>query len=115
MCGAQGVCANTLGSYTCACQPGYRGNGTHCQGKQLAVTFHGIQMAAPRTPLRSIREEAGRVSGGGLLFPPGTRPHVFFRPVPFVVVATWINNPCASTCEFACFEASNPEENNPQK
>lgn len=28
------MCENTLGGYKCVCEPGYRGNGTHCEGKQ---------------------------------------------------------------------------------
>lgn len=38
VCDGQGVCENTLGSYKCVCRPGYRGNGTHCEGKQLVLT-----------------------------------------------------------------------------
>lgn len=38
VCDGQGVCENTLGSYKCVCRPGYRGNGTHCEGRQLALT-----------------------------------------------------------------------------
>lgn len=42
VCAGQGVCENTLGSYKCVCRPGYRGNGTHCEGKQLVLTsLHG--------------------------------------------------------------------------
>lgn len=37
-CDGQDVCDNTLGSYKCVCPPGYRGNGTHCEGKQLVLT-----------------------------------------------------------------------------
>lgn len=42
VCDGQGVCENTLGSYKCVCRTGYRGNGTHCEGKQLVLTsLHG--------------------------------------------------------------------------
>lgn len=42
VCDGQGVCENTLGSFKCICRPGYRGNGTHCEGKQLLLTsLHG--------------------------------------------------------------------------
>lgn len=42
VCDGQGVCENTLGSYKCVCRPGYRGNGTHCEGKQLMqMSLHG--------------------------------------------------------------------------
>ena len=34
VCVGQGVCENTLGSYRCVCQPGYKGNGTHCEGQR---------------------------------------------------------------------------------
>ena len=74
VCGDQGVCVNTLGSYTCACQPGYRGNGTHCEGKQLAVTFHGTQMAAPPTPLR-VHQGVGWLCSGGFCCSPGPGSH----------------------------------------
>src|SRR5207342_3287538 len=29
-CSANGVCANTPGGFTCACKPGYAGNGVTC-------------------------------------------------------------------------------------
>lgn len=32
LCDGQAVCENTLGSYKCVCQAGYRGNGSHCVG-----------------------------------------------------------------------------------
>lgn len=42
LCEGQGLCENTLGSYKCVCPPGYRGNGTHCEGKQLVLmSLHG--------------------------------------------------------------------------
>jgi len=74
VCGGQGVCTNTLGSYACACPPGYRGNGMRCEGKQLAATFHGIQPSPPPPPPRSAGDEAGVVCRRCLLFaepPPG--------------------------------------------
>jgi len=27
------MCVNTVGSYTCACKPGYSGDGTSCTGE----------------------------------------------------------------------------------
>lgn len=33
-CGGHSVCENTLGGYKCVCAAGYRGNSTHCEGKQ---------------------------------------------------------------------------------
>lgn len=30
-CASGATCTNTIGSYTCACNPGYEGNGTFCQ------------------------------------------------------------------------------------
>lgn len=35
-CGGHSVCENTLGGYKCVCEAGYRGNGTHCEGKQTS-------------------------------------------------------------------------------
>lgn len=35
-CGGHSVCENTLGGYKCVCAAGYRGNGTHCEGKQTS-------------------------------------------------------------------------------
>lgn len=37
LCDGQAVCENTLGSYKCVCQAGYRGNGSHCEGTD---SFH---------------------------------------------------------------------------
>uniref|UniRef100_A0A3Q4A914 EGF-like domain-containing protein n=1 Tax=Mola mola TaxID=94237 RepID=A0A3Q4A914_MOLML len=35
VCDGPVVCENTMGSYKCVCPPGYRGNGSHCEGKLL--------------------------------------------------------------------------------
>lgn len=35
-CSGHSVCENTLGGYKCVCAAGYRGNGTHCEGKQTS-------------------------------------------------------------------------------
>ena len=32
-CHVDATCTNTDGSFTCACKPGYTGNGTDCTGK----------------------------------------------------------------------------------
>jgi len=32
-CHVNATCTNTDGSFTCACKPGYTGNGTDCTGK----------------------------------------------------------------------------------
>jgi len=31
-CHDQAICANTPGSFSCACKPGYSGNGLNCTG-----------------------------------------------------------------------------------
>ena len=31
-CHQNATCTNTVGSHTCACKPGFSGNGTDCQG-----------------------------------------------------------------------------------
>ena len=31
------TCTNTQGSYTCACNPGYEGNGRQCVGKSIVL------------------------------------------------------------------------------
>ena len=31
-CGLNANCTNTIGSFMCACQAGYEGNGTNCTG-----------------------------------------------------------------------------------
>ena len=32
-CGQNAACTNTPGSFTCACNPGYTGNGLACNGR----------------------------------------------------------------------------------
>ena len=36
-CSANAQCVNTLGKYTCQCNQGFYGNGTHCAGAQDAL------------------------------------------------------------------------------
>jgi len=36
-CSADASCANTVGSFTCACLPGYNGDGFTCSGKSSLV------------------------------------------------------------------------------
>ena len=31
-CDSNAICTNTIGSFTCACNQGYRGNGVNCNG-----------------------------------------------------------------------------------
>lgn len=35
LCDVRAVCSNTEGSYTCQCEEGYSGNGTHCEGTYM--------------------------------------------------------------------------------
>ncbi|KAG9347705.1 hypothetical protein JZ751_003718 [Albula glossodonta] len=47
VCVGQGVCENTLGSYRCVCELGYRGNGTHCEDEnECASGRHGCDTHA---------------------------------------------------------------------
>ena len=44
-CHASASCTNTLGSFTCACNPGYSGDGTTCHGGYPSMVFtiqHGV-------------------------------------------------------------------------
>ena len=34
-CDAYAMCTNTIGSFTCECNPGFEGNGFTCTGKYL--------------------------------------------------------------------------------
>ena len=34
-CHPKAICANTDGSFTCTCNPGFEGDGTSCQGNWL--------------------------------------------------------------------------------
>ena len=38
-CDVNAVCGNTVGSYTCACKPGYSGNGRTCSGKLNSAIY----------------------------------------------------------------------------
>ena len=37
LCDADAICINTIGSYTCACAPGFYGDGSSCSG------MHNVQ------------------------------------------------------------------------
>ena len=36
-CAMDASCTNTEGAFTCACNDGYTGNGTHCTGEDLMM------------------------------------------------------------------------------
>ena len=36
-CHANGTCNNTIGSYVCACDPGYSGDGFKCTGMDIII------------------------------------------------------------------------------
>ena len=36
-CHANGTCNNTIGSYVCACDPGYSGDGFNCTGMDIII------------------------------------------------------------------------------
>ena len=38
-CDANAVCADTEGSFTCTCNPGYEGDGVTCQSKSTVCVF----------------------------------------------------------------------------
>ena len=40
-CNEHAMCNNTVGSYSCYCQSGYKGDGTNCQGK--CHTIDGVE------------------------------------------------------------------------
>ena len=46
-CHEQATCNNTIGSYTCTCNPGYNGDGNECEGKcliNMIITFHNDEL-----------------------------------------------------------------------
>ena len=42
-CHANATCNNTEGSYTCACNTGYYGDGVSCNGRRL-TTFNTVRI-----------------------------------------------------------------------
>ena len=40
-CDADANCVNTIGSFMCACKPGFTGNGVNCRGK------YGVENIGP--------------------------------------------------------------------
>ena len=40
-CDVNAACANTVGSYSCACKVGYTGDGKNCNGKSKEPTSQG--------------------------------------------------------------------------
>jgi len=39
-CHDQATCTNTIGSFTCACNSGYTGNGVNCDGNFFFVIYY---------------------------------------------------------------------------
>ncbi|MCP5014729.1 MAG: hypothetical protein GY938_05520 [Ketobacter sp.] len=42
-CDSNATCTNTAGSFTCACNSGYTGNGTSCSGKNSFVFRYSLE------------------------------------------------------------------------
>ena len=39
-----GICTNTEGSFTCACNTGFNGDGVTCSGNQATIGFFNAQL-----------------------------------------------------------------------
>ena len=39
-CGPHSICSNTVGSFSCQCDSGYRTNGSMCVGKYAGTPIH---------------------------------------------------------------------------
>ena len=39
-CHINSTCSDFLGGFTCSCNDGFTGNGTHCEGTDLSFNIH---------------------------------------------------------------------------
>ncbi len=43
-CHGDGICVNEVGNFSCACRPGYRGDGVSCEGMCPKVTYAWVEL-----------------------------------------------------------------------
>lgn len=48
-CGPNSICSNTMGSFSCQCEPGYTLNGSFCMGEYIQIRKFGLNLSRLNT------------------------------------------------------------------